>query len=814
MHVRNQTYPSTTYRQGSRKERLRTDWTHEPEAAVSTTQDSEIRWRTYNHGNPHDLLNGCPLLKFFSSLFALKEHTAREDTDPVTLCLFSFVVAAVTKDTIARHFMSPDKLTVASEHHQHQQSQQQEYVPAPSNHVIRNGNHPTTPEVEEEDDESLIDETGYPRSKRRPASPTNRLQRVSGPTKTPPPLLMPRPVPAVAPTKRLIINGNGHLSSTETTSQSPTSHYATPQPPMDDSKSKTPEKKHQQQPRETAAAATTTTATPIVGRNSERIGAVRPQGILVRKPGPQTANNVGASSSSSSSATVRKAASSDQLSRPKSVTFSESPAMNHKDLPPPQGPAAAASSSVATTATTATTVAAADPSSTAMPTWATTSTTTSGITTAGITPTATSLPAKQHDIPKVSFGGVAETRRDDQASLEYQALLRQNTLLQRQLDVLTRERNELRNNKLEWQRQQHMIAERLEMLEQQLREHWVIASSRHQQAQQQQHRLSQERASKRRSWGSAAELAVDDKEPEAVIINEESMNAAAAATTTAAATTATVRPTLSHSDPTSSPAVAGTGAGTGGRRCPLHGRNGRSKHSQLRSKSLPRYEDASYRQPRRRYLPPEDYYEDGYDSLEENEDYVDYYGPLGSDEEGDDDDEPNWSAGEYDRRRMRARQLFAHPSPPHHPSRYGFGPPPPHPVPPAAAMAIPVAAAAAAGPPPPPPPPMGRARKWLNPAITLPRRRSVSSSTPAFSPQQQQRRRHYHREGFDRAYTHAPPSPEYEYWEQPPPPRQRFARHYDEGDAYYSSMPTHKPPRRASHHHLHHHTIPAYGTST
>lgn len=214
--------------------------------------------------------------------------------------------------------------------------------------------------------DELMDEIGYPKqdgswsavAAAEADGNTRYYHRVvAGPSKSPPPVVMPRPVPAVAPTRGLIHN--------HTVTRSP-SAYAIPSPPQQHQSSK-----GKQPSRQAVLVGDNRAMSSSSGGGG---GQAPPPGILMKSP------------------PVRKSISSEQLPS-KTVSFS-----NEKEKEKSVSPE------------------------------------------------------------------------------EYEAIRKQNTYLLKRLDALTRERDELYNDKLRWERQQHEIADKLERLENQLREHWRISN--------------------------------------------------------------------------------------------------------------------------------------------------------------------------------------------------------------------------------------------------------------------------------------------------------------------------------------------------
>ncbi|KAI7887125.1 hypothetical protein K492DRAFT_173491 [Lichtheimia hyalospora FSU 10163] len=476
---------------------------------------------------------------------------------------------------------------------------------------------------------SSIDEIGYP--PHRISTPNNKPTRyvqVKGPTKSPPPLLMPKPVHAVAPTQKLVQQQQKQTSSTTTTTATSTSVTATrttsilvkKKPSVanmnNHQQQQQQQQNHQHQPQQQQQQQPSSSMPPVTS-------------TLAPTLHPQPTTTVPESHQSAPATSVVNTG--KQPVAGNKVTFEAGVANPHHHD----------SSSTAVTSNNA-------------------NTTTTNI-------------------------------LSNKFSAEYQAIIQQNEMLRHQVQMLTRE-------KLEMERERHVVVDRLEQLEREMRKHCRIAAARMRNQQQQQPDM------------------MDDPMDESTGANTQPSN---------------INMTHSRSDPTTllSPRRRRS---TPSNSRPTANRQGHShRHHHARSKSVPR-DEAYWRvgpgmgnirgNNRARYM--DDYYEDSgasydYYSQQDDEEDSEIEGWPEDEEDEDEDDE------EDDYRRPRH---FHHP--PRRRRSLSSARVPPPPAPPM--IPRPTAAAAAAIPPMVPPHPRYPPMMAPPPPMTMagslgrnPNRRSV-----------------------------------------------------------------------------------------
>ncbi|KAI9269066.1 hypothetical protein BDA99DRAFT_503439 [Phascolomyces articulosus] len=672
------------------------------------------------------------------------------------------------------------------------------------------------------DDDSL-DEIGYPQTRLAKSIEEQQREphRVSAPTKSPPPVLMPKPKHAIAPTQRLVqqpppaisapltttnstiqsynnSNSNGNISSNssnytntntinnnnninnimnnniiqprgdiQSTSQqsagsssniSPT--YATPQASLS-AESEADKKKL---PNKSMVTGITTfnskvipssTTTTAPSDNSHKNPAVRHQGILMRK------NSRSNTTTPSSPSSLRKSLSATEAMRSSS---SNPPYPSLQQDTPQQSRMATSTSNTIRQSQQQQQIAHAD---------ATHNSIHATVVSAAGTSTATAAVPSYN---KVTFedmqtkGEYNQTKGEyNQARSDYSAqlntILEQNNYLRREIELLRRQQQlwhkstlEMEKVKKEIERDQHVVTNRLEQLEEQLRHYCLIAT------------------------GSQAG-------PSGARIEEKGK--------------AVVHPTHSRSDPTTtSPRNKLNKPPSGGGRSPASKRH--------RSRSVPRFDEDGEHLPR--YVPPPQpipqpiprrHYEEEYDY-----DYDDYP-PQPETTDDEEEEEVGWE--EYSSRRLPPPSFIRQ----HQQHQFRYPGPPPPPV-------VPLA-----GPnpslPPPQLPPINR--KWGEGRSGSLRRRRSGSLAP-FLPRPPvpphyhtlPPRHHHWRESGPGGYEGV--AGDYG-WEEPPPPSHRSSRYYDEPSDDFEDYP---PPLPASSQKRYPHerrlptardrrSFPAYGTS-
>ncbi|KAI8388471.1 uncharacterized protein BYT42DRAFT_236538 [Radiomyces spectabilis] len=589
------------------------------------------------------------------------------------------------------------------------------------------------------------DELGYSRHPiTYPSAGITLAHTVAGPTKSPPPVLMPRPIPAVAPTRKLIMQTSDpspspdpHPPATDTTMtvpviDSPTlpsseTAATTTARQKESSVMKMKEKMPSENPKERSGPTLNTdddmgAQTSIVTPTSESKSphyvsaddetSVRPTpSVLVRKSTDAlTAEPLPLSSRSITSSvpttiplsghpkSTRLAA--DLAKSPKFVTFSQSP--QNLPLPPSSAPT--------------------------LPT-VTVSSAASDMSILQKNKTASPLPASSTGQPQVSSQPSPLTNPSQHSGMpkDYESLMQHNKMLQNQVDNLLRERNELRH------RQDDMLS-RLQSLEQLLK--LDVPQQGRSAAPSLEHPSTNETVRQRNEDQEKNEFKSPKPRPRAH--------------------DGPVQPTPSLSDPNSrhgAPPMS-----------PYANHPAQKQAKRYRSRSLPRYvsEEATSRCPMDRMypMPPsrymdamrhrpyrymDEFYDDGYDRVHgdsERDAYEDYYNEAMLGAMHDEPEEEAWDEAEYmmhhpsahlqypvpfpmfpvsmmpplpprlTRQRSRGQSRWAPPAPPtdkpcrssirRRPmSSVAFAREPPPPPPP---ISAPPPSTSAAAPPPPPPP--------------------------------------------------------------------------------------------------------------
>ncbi|KAI8146469.1 hypothetical protein BJV82DRAFT_387900 [Fennellomyces sp. T-0311] len=314
-------------------------------------------------------------------------------------------------------------------------------------------------------DDDKLDEIGYPPT-REPRAVERGPRTVGGPTASPPPLSMPQPKHAVAPTQRLIYqqpppalsapltvnsqgnnNHNGSRNAITTTTSttiesstttSPMRTYTTPQPPLS-AESEGDKKKLGNKSVVTTSTGINPKPTPsstAVSDNSHKAKAVQPQSILVRK--------TGATTNGSPSSSLRKSFSATAMSS------------SNSQPPPPQEHQTRIQSSLSTAVLQKQ---------------------------HQQQSRAEATPAASASAPynKATF---EDSQKPPEMLPDIRAVIEQNNILREQVNLLRlqqeawrQSRREMERAKLEMEREQNFVADRLEQLEEQLRQYCLIAKS-------------------------------------------------------------------------------------------------------------------------------------------------------------------------------------------------------------------------------------------------------------------------------------------------------------------------------------------------